>query len=399
MCPKPATRDFNRFGSGPGQRCVLRAMAALVALTGAVGLALPTRAAEIEGDRATFSWTPATGPVAAYQVFVSRNGGAMSGPELVVPGPSATVSSGIGDTLVVQVRAVDATGRTGPLSQPSEDVLLVAGPEPPPPGDPGTVVVTAPGDYSIVEALSAAGSGEQVVASFTGSGKQLLDTSLPTDQDLGDALWGLDQLVVGSPGAATTVRLLDAIAFDSSQTPLANLPELTLFGIGAGLPCEREQPGLVIHTGSRLVLGGIDLHVFDGQRCVHVNELFAQSPDPNRIFWGDGEIVLHGDLEEDGILDPEDNCLLLTNPDQCDGDGDGFGNACDFDVDGDQVPATRDLSLVLAAARRATHEPAYDMNCDGGVGLDDVTEVKKHAFERPGPSGLACAADASCALE
>lgn len=398
MRPKLATLGFDLFGFGlrPGPRCPLRATAALVVLTGLFGLAPPSRGAQIEGDRATFAWGPASGPVDGYEVFVSRNGGAMSGPEQVVSGTSATVSSVIGDSIVVQVRAVDSTGRTGPMSAPSEDVVFVQGSEPPPPtSDPGTVVVTAPGDYSLVDALASATSGEQVSTTFTGSGKQLLDVSLP-EQDLGDTLWGVDQLVVGAPDAPTTVRLLDAAGFDTSQTPLVNLPEVTLFGLGAGLPCEREEPGLVINAGSRLVLGGVDLNVFDGQSCVHVNELFAQSPDPNRIAWGDGEILLYGDLEEDGVLDPDDNCLLLANVDQCDTDRDGFGNVCDYDVDGDNVVEWSDLMAVLRVVMTSSQDLTYDLNCDGGVGPDDLSLVKPHAYEVPGPSGLACAADATC---
>lgn len=41
------------------------------------------------------------------------------------------------------------------------------------------------------------------------------------------------------------------------------------------------------------------------------------------------------DNDNDGIADGADNCPLVANPGQADSDGDGFGNVCDGDQDGD----------------------------------------------------------------
>jgi hypothetical protein len=75
---------------------------------------------------------------------------------------------------------------------------------------------------------------------------------------------------------------------------------------------------------------------------------------------GDG--ILDGcddDDDNDGILDTEDNCPTVANPDQTDTDGDGQGNACDPDDDNDGVLDGVDNCRYLANPDQA------DTNDDG----------------------------------
>ena len=48
------------------------------------------------------------------------------------------------------------------------------------------------------------------------------------------------------------------------------------------------------------------------------------------------------DVDNDGVLDPNDNCILSANADQLDTDGDGIGDVCDTDDDGDGVEDSED---------------------------------------------------------
>ena len=53
---------------------------------------------------------------------------------------------------------------------------------------------------------------------------------------------------------------------------------------------------------------------------------------------GDGHgDVCDDDIDGDGVGNDTDNCLTTFNPDQADSDGDGIGDLCDDDIDGDGV--------------------------------------------------------------
>ena len=48
----------------------------------------------------------------------------------------------------------------------------------------------------------------------------------------------------------------------------------------------------------------------------------------------------NSDRDNDGVADSVDNCSAIPNPQQRDTNGDGFGNICDPDVDGDGIVTT-----------------------------------------------------------
>jgi len=94
-----------------------------------------------------------------------------------------------------------------------------------------------------------------------------------------------------------------------------------------------------------------------------------------------------GDEDWDGVLDVVDNCVGAWNPDQADIDGDGVGDVCDSDVDGDSrgvtingVPALSDFAEAYTGtdSTRDCGADAWgpDFNGDGVVDVFDVGAVK-----------------------
>jgi hypothetical protein len=106
------------------------------------------------------------------------------------------------------------------------------------------------------------------------------------------------------------------------------------------------------------------------------------------------------DQDQDGVGDPEDNCLAVANADQRDSNLDGFGNLCDADFDGNLIVNPLDLGVFKSGYLKAQGEPGYnpDADLDGGavVNATDLTLFRSLYLGVPGPSGLGCAGSPPC---
>jgi hypothetical protein len=118
---------------------------------------------------------------------------------------------------------------------------------------------------------------------------------------------------------------------------------------------------------------------------------------PDQI-WSLGCSLLPSDADGDGEADVTDDCLGVANGpllpatpgrSQRDTDGDGYGNACDPDFNGDGIVNFADLAAIKASFFKAGADLVTDLNGDGVVNFADLAILKARFFQAPGPSALA----------
>ena len=102
--------------------------------------------------------------------------------------------------------------------------------------------------------------------------------------------------------------------------------------------------------------------------------------------------ALTPEYDADGVPDTVDNCKLVANPTQLDGDGDGYGNACDADLNNSGAVTTADLGILSSvlggtASSSATAAKA-DLNGSGTVTTADLAILRAALGTAPGPSAL-----------
>jgi hypothetical protein len=88
------------------------------------------------------------------------------------------------------------------------------------------------------------------------------------------------------------------------------------------------------------------------------------------------------DTDLDGVPDQTDNCDVDPNGPslgdcaaQEDGDGDGFGNACDTDTNQAGQTDLGDVSATLSQSKIGGTILNFDFDCDGVTALPDVSKA------------------------
>lgn len=92
------------------------------------------------------------------------------------------------------------------------------------------------------------------------------------------------------------------------------------------------------------------------------------------------------DTDGDGVDDTLDNCSQLFNPDQRDTNGDGFGNACDADLNNDLIVNTIDLGIFRSVF--FTNDADADFDGGGIVNAVDLGILRASFFQPPGPGAV-----------
>ena len=112
------------------------------------------------------------------------------------------------------------------------------------------------------------------------------------------------------------------------------------------------------------------------------------------------------DRDGDGVPDASDLCIGLPDPpeseaaEQWDVDGDGLGDSCDADFDGNgqvSMPDWQRLVLAYGSVLGDPHyDPVTDLDRSGSVNSVDAVSLFNAFGSPPGPSGVACGGMALC---
>jgi hypothetical protein len=136
------------------------------------------------------------------------------------------------------------------------------------------------------------------------------------------------------------------------------------FGPNEG-DCNDHDP--TIYPGAKEICDGKDNNC-NGLR----DETFG---DVDMDGWGD---ACDPDIDGDGIANAADNCPYRFNPDQADIDKDGIGDVCDLDMDGDGKPNNVDNCPTVANADQADKDgDGIGDACDGCDGTKPGTGTKR----------------------
>jgi hypothetical protein len=134
--------------------------------------------------------------------------------------------------------------------------------------------------------------------------------------------------------------------------------------------------------------------------CEVNNRSFAGVIDELRLW--SGSVPPATDIDLDGVVDFQDNCLCLANPEQTDTDLDGVGDDCDDDIDGDGTENGLDNCPFVPNLDQADLDQdglgdACDEDPDGdGVVTDDSCPMAPNADQTDSDSdgmGDACDPD------
>jgi hypothetical protein len=241
---------------------------------------------------------------------------------------------------------------------------------------------------SSIDGLSAL-QGVEGKISIEGSAIASLEALSNLKQVSGLRLVGNDQLV-SMAGLAELPSSMDSlnISQNSSLESLTGLSSMTSL-----------SGDLQIRSNAKLSSCLEVAYVFDPDNGLHnvggsieLGENVRGCNSIPEILASAGIASVGGDLDEDGVTDPLDNCPNDANPGQEDFDGDQFGDVCDVDDDNDGILD------VLDVAPKNPLEPAnqVDSDQDGIVNASDncplVPNTDQLNFDQDG-EGDACDAD------
>lgn len=351
------------------------------------GLAAPAAVSVVGGQYSigcTATFTGAAGEVATGDTVCVRVTSAATS----LASASATLTiGGVSDTFTVTTRTLDT--RPDQFSIPQQSDVPLASVVTSVPvtitgfSDPATVTVSngsysvgCTGTFTTAQGLIAPGSTICVRHTSAASTSSSVFT----------------QLSIGGVQASfrSTTRSFQAVD-DSAVTAAGAAEDINVLANDQGFCCSINL-GILRSplNGTVAIVGGSSGQVIRYQPAPGFlgTDTFEYAVDGgnNRIDIATVTVEVILDADRDDVADATDNCTLVANANQRDSDGDGFGNACDADLDNDGRVNFADLGLFRQ--RFTTTDPHADFDGNGVVNFADLGTFRTLFGRAPGPSAL-----------
>jgi hypothetical protein len=194
--------------------------------------------------------------------------------------------------------------------------------------------------------------------------------------------------------AIVTVRVVDFIAQDDSATTIVDSPVTINVGandLGFAYPATvgiflSAAHGSLTVNGSPGSPSALTIS-YQPNPAFRGRDTFQYAMDDGtRVGFATVTIDVIDDADRDGIADGADNCIEVSNHDQRDSNGDGYGNACDADLNQDGRVNFADLAMFRQ--RFSTNDPHADFDGNGAVNFGDLARFRSLFGKPPGPSAL-----------
>ncbi|MEQ1802480.1 MAG: dockerin type I domain-containing protein [Gammaproteobacteria bacterium] len=282
--------------------------------------------------------------------------------------------------------------------------------------DPITVTVTTPPTKGTITAISPPGMAAGMTITYTANvGEAGVDTFIyqVTDSNAASDLGAVTLIVGLVPDAVPEVFTFIDDANAAMDTPITSN---TIAVAGINVPTAISVVGgeYSINGGAFTALTGT---VYSGN-MVRVRQTSSANPsiatDATVTIGGVADtFTVNGvDSDGDGVSDATDNCTLVANAAagtvpgtsiprfQLDSDNDGYGNACDADLNNTGVTTAADYNILRTVIGKtysfSPNAARSDLNSSGAVTTADFAMLRARISTPPGPSGLPCAGGIPC---